>query len=980
MTGRPDDARSRAPWTEALRAHLAGAFAVACLLFPLAAAFPAAAQEGGKDGEDLVFVRDVAGAVEGSLDGGHAGARARALKWISVTRDIDADLDGEGNTAMHYAAPLAVDILEAVVARGGSCDARNAHGATPLHFAAAQKAPFFDRPGPRSVLVLVECGAPVNARDGRGATPLHALYASVRATRFFPTIWLHDEVFFDANIDILQGGKRLGVLEALLDAGADPNLKDENGETPLLLAIRADPLYVGEPLANHLRLLLRHGADPNVKYAKGGEKKGRTPLIQVVTNKYAGESEKGIVDAIGALIEGGADPDAVWRGGKGKGRTPLIQVVLVHGSDKAGSADDAVELVEALLEGGADPDKRDRAGDTPLIHAAKHEDDLAKVIRALLAGGADPCLTDRRGKLPFEHAAEDSVAHGVLRDAGGNRKGSIIITNFDGSTYDPLADDKGCDPHALAAEAREKALGLDEAARKRVQACLAAQGFGAGKADGRFGPATRAAIRAWQEKRGRSGAEAAGYLAKDDMAELLACESGPRPQCAGEAGERACWMEAGNRPGCYVWNPSPAADETVSWDGACEGGKASGKGRMTRRFRHAGAWKESRDEGEYRDGRRVGHWVESGGDGQEVWEGPFVNGRRHGLWVERLGFWSGEKPPKRARACMRNGARVDEGRCVAAVPDRAMRVARPADVGIGPGPRYRRPDTLAVGDEVTVTGEAGDWLRVEAEGGVRGFVRAALLEEAGSQWAAGETFRECPSCPEMVVVPAGSFMMGSPSHEEGRYGNEGPAHRVTISEPFAAGVYEVTFAEWDACASGGGCGGHRPDDEGWGRGNRPVINVSWKDAQAYADWLSRKTGAEYRLLSEAEWEYAARAGTTTRFHWGDDVGRNRANCYCGDSWDTTAPVGSFAANGWGLHDMHGNVWEWVEDCWNESYAGAPSDGNAWESGNCDRRVLRGGSWYSDDVERFLRSANRSRSETGFRRKYDGFRVARTLAP
>ena len=274
-----------------------------------------------------------------------------------------------------------------------------------------------------------------------------------------------------------------------------------------------------------------------------------------------------------------------------------------------------------------------------------------------------------------------------------------------------------------------------------------------------------------------------------------------------------------------------------------------------------------------------------------------------------------------------------------------------------------------------MTGRADDtrsrapWIEALRARLARAFVAACLLsplaaalptaaQEGGKDQAVGETFRECPSCPEMVVVPAGSFMMGSPSHEDGRDDDEGPVHRVTIAEPFAVGVREVTFAEWNACASSGGCGGYRPDDEGWGRGNRPVINVSWKDAQAYVDWLSRKTGAEYRLLSEAEWEYAARAGTTTRYHWGDGVGRNRANCdTCGDSWGVTAPVGSFAANGWGLHDVHGNVWEWVEDCWNGDYTGAPSDGSAWESGNCDARVLRGGSWSSGP--RILRDAYRS---------------------
>ena len=211
----------------------------------------------------------------------------------------------------------------------------------------------------------------------------------------------------------------------------------------------------------------------------------------------------------------------------------------------------------------------------------------------------------------------------------------------------------------------------------------------------------------------------------------------------------------------------------------------------------------------------------------------------------------------------------------------------------------------------------------------------------------GRAFRDCLDCPEMVVVPAGSLMMGSPPGEEGRSSDESPRHRVTIARPFAVGKYEVTFAEWDACVSAGGCGGHRPGDLDWGRGSRPVINVNWKDAKAYVRWLSDKTGKQYRLMSEAEWEYAARGGTTTRYSWGDDIGRNRANCEgCGSRWDDklTAPVGSFPANVFSLHDMHGNVWEWVEDCWNGNYRGAPSDGNAWMDGDCDIRVLRGGSW------------------------------------
>ena len=237
---------------------------------------------------------------------------------------------------------------------------------------------------------------------------------------------------------------------------------------------------------------------------------------------------------------------------------------------------------------------------------------------------------------------------------------------------------------------------------------------------------------------------------------------------------------------------------------------------------------------------------------------------------------------------------------------------------------------------------------------------------------AGHQFRDCRECPLMVVVPSGSFLMGWPGSEV----------RRTIARPFAVGVYEVTFDEWDACASDWGCSGYRPGNGGWGRGRRPVMNVNWEDAKAYVRWLSwRKTGHKYRLLSEAEWEYVARAGTTTWYWWGNDVGRNRANCNgCWSRWDyeQTAPVGSFSANPFGLYDVHGNVREWTEDCWNESYDGAPRDGSAWTSGYCRLRVLRGGSW--GDYPRLLRSAIRGRYSSGGRNFDAGFRVARTLTP
>ncbi len=237
-------------------------------------------------------------------------------------------------------------------------------------------------------------------------------------------------------------------------------------------------------------------------------------------------------------------------------------------------------------------------------------------------------------------------------------------------------------------------------------------------------------------------------------------------------------------------------------------------------------------------------------------------------------------------------------------------------------------------------------------------------------------FRDCPECPEMVVVPGGTFLMGSPESEPGRDADEGPRRQVTIAR-FAIGKYEVTFAEYEACVVAGGCK-ELPDDRGWGRGQRPVINVSWNDAQAYVAWLNRKVGAEvYRLPSEAEWEYAARAGTTTRFSFGDSDGALGGYAwYSGNAGGKTHPVGAYPANAFGLADMHGNVWEWVQDCGNSSYAGAPSTGEAWMSGDCSRAVLRGGSWFSEAQN--LRSAFRFRLRRVDRDNDIGFRLAQTL--
>jgi formylglycine-generating enzyme required for sulfatase activity len=193
------------------------------------------------------------------------------------------------------------------------------------------------------------------------------------------------------------------------------------------------------------------------------------------------------------------------------------------------------------------------------------------------------------------------------------------------------------------------------------------------------------------------------------------------------------------------------------------------------------------------------------------------------------------------------------------------------------------------------------------------------------------------------------------------------------------GRYDVTFDEWDACVADGGCSGYKPDDHGWGRGRRPVINVTWNDAQQYVLWLSKKTGKHYRLLSESEFEYVARAGTTTDYWWGDKEGDGNANCWgCGSRWEhkSTAPVGSFKPNAFGVYDTAGNVTEWVEDRWNSNYVGAPADGSAWETGDPDRRVMRSGSWFND--WNLQHSAYRNGDTPLVKNSKIGFRVAVTL--
>jgi formylglycine-generating enzyme required for sulfatase activity len=309
-----------------------------------------------------------------------------------------------------------------------------------------------------------------------------------------------------------------------------------------------------------------------------------------------------------------------------------------------------------------------------------------------------------------------------------------------------------------------------------------------------------------------------------------------------------------------------------------------------------------------------------------------------------------------------------------------------------------------------------------------GATMVSLASRAAGPLSAGEecalkpkaVFRECAQCPEMVVVPAGSFTMGSPAGEEGRYGDEGPQHVVKIGRPFAVGQFHVTVDQFAAFVAetrydaGSKClawnGDQWVEKQGgsWRNpgfaqnGSHPTVCVNWNDAKAYVDWLVRKTGKPYRLLTEAEWEYAARArtepGAYPRFWFGNEEkdlcrygngadqtaktvvpgAKDWPAAPCSDGYAYTSPARAFPANGFGLLDMFGNAWQWTEDCYHESYDGAPADGSAFTTGDCSRHILRGGSWYY--VPRLLRAADRNGNTPVYRSSFYGFRLGRTLTP
>ena len=624
----------------------------------------------------------------------------------------------------------------------------------------------------------------------------------------------------------------------------------------------------------------------------------------------------------------------------------------------------------------------------------------------------------------------------IARDAEVTVTGSVTVSGVGwlrvslpggGLAFVPASalGERGPDPAALAPD-----LSLPD--RVLVQRGLLHLGFDPGPVDGFIGPSTVSALTAWQSAK---GLDATGRLTRDQADALMAAGEAARDAARREDEAYALALAAGTEASWASYLSSyPAGRHAVEARRErdrlrAEAAAAARREAEARRAAEAARVAHERDDAAYRRARSLGtaaaydSYLGSHPAGRHAAEARRARDRLRDdeafaaaldlSWSDRVlvqrglahaGFDPGPADGvfgRRTRGAIESYQR-DKGLRATGYPTAGLGEALIALGGVARREDEAYAHARSAGTEASwasylssyPAGRHADEARRERDR-LRAEVAAAARRAASARRALddqaipppGSVFRDCADCPEMVVVRAGEFMMGSPSSEEGRRDTEGPRHRVTNSEPFAVGVYEVTFSEWDACVSDGGCGGYRPGDEGWGRGSRPVINVSWDDAQAYVRWLSGETDKSYRLLSESEWEYVARAGTTTPFHTGATISTDQAN-YNGRSTygsgregvyrERTMPVGSFAANAWGLHDVHGNVQERTEDCWNDSYAGAPDDGGAWTRGNCSGRVVRGGSWVYGPVR--ARSADRRWDGTGSRYYLAGFRLARTFAP
>ena len=651
--------------------------------------------------------------------------------------------------------------------------------------------------------------------------------------------------------------------------------------------------------------------------------------------------------------------DACFSGGSGGGGTLIRDAspVFVEAALPEGLGEKVTSLAAATGKQVASWDEEAKHGLfthhlLDALYGKADADGNGEVTAREVKGYLDRYMTRaaRRQHRRIQQASLVGVAEVVVASAGAGgafpARPGLGDTDSDDEAEAPVADAASEEPARADAQGTdepaptEAPLQLTRADKKLVQGGLLAAGLDVGVADGLFGPRTEKAIRGYQKKK---GLPETGKLTPEQAEALIDLgrnrQSGTVPRATTSVGK----MPPKSDPSSIV----------------------------------------------LASGMRLSDWA-------LLAEDRLAKGEYRTLLVEGMAHIrahgaheSVESVVERALEGLVKGVRVTDETsarsALATVKQIRGVVGQSAELAAIEAKAHRR-----LGKLPQAVAAYRSWLRLAPAGHPerKRMLLALQRAERGEVGpTAGEVFRDCDGmwCPELVVVPAGSYMMGSPESEARRDNDEGPRHRVRIAKPIAVGMYEVTFEEWDACRRGGGCS-HNPGDSGWGRGRRPVISVSWTDAQAYVKWLSRETGESYRLLSESEWEYMARAGTTGPFHFGATLSTAQAN-YDGNYTygsgrkgryrERTEPVGSFPANAFGVHDVHGNVWEWVEDCWHDSYRGAPADGRAWTVGGyCGRRMLRGGSW--NFGPQGLRSAYRSRFTAGSRSLSAGFRVARTF--
>ena len=661
---------------------------------------------------------------------------------------------------------------------------------------------------------------------------------------------------------------------------------------------------------------------------------------------------------VSACLEHGADATEVR-----EGDTPLHVALDAH----RGPA-----VIEVLLAAGADVNARDARNRTPLRRALDSGVPLG-TIRVLLGAGADVNARDDLGWTPLHEAVRNDATSviGVLLDAGAD----VNVRNRGGATLLHMAFDRSPAMFEMLREAGADLNARDASGRTLLH--YAAQRNGATMIASLLESGANGAVR---DEMGQTPL----HWAASDQEELPAFE------LLLATGVDVNVQDAQGRTPLFVAAQRHAMPEVVERL-LTAGADMHAVDNSGRTMLHAAASNEHLEfiESLLAAGVDVNARDANG-------RTPLHAAAQSSGWVDYEGwFWIGRTRPRTPRygspgvveMLLAAGAAVNARDNTGRTPlHETWRNRNPAVIEA----------LVAAGADASAQDDGG---RTAADSGMR-IVQIREFLEADPPQASPpaaslrqvEGLRDCPLCPELVLVPGGTFRMGclAPAWEGCREDAEKPTHVVDVTA-FALSKYEVTRGQFEAFAAAtghdlrGGCVGAENGswrNQSWQSDDHPVVCVSWNDAQSYARWPSSETGREYRLPSESEWEYAARAGTVTKWFWGDQdqercgYANGRGDYGCDDAWKQTAPVGSFGANGFGVHDMIGNVWEWVADCWHDDYEGAPDDGLAWtRGGDCGRRVLRGGSWLSSDG--LLRSARRHGSHAGYRSVNRGFRVVRT---